>query len=139
MYGQSPAVRTVVDAIVRNVGQLDLRLYEEVSEAERQPRPDHPAAISMRYPNEYTTADALVRELFTDYLVHDNAYALLVPAPGEQLVVTWLPAFMVEVQGHSIFAVENYRVWPQGAWTTAGSWGGAGTPMDFAPDQIPHS
>jgi len=32
MYANSPAVRTVIDVIVRNVGELDLRLYEEVSE-----------------------------------------------------------------------------------------------------------
>ena len=51
IYINSPAVRTVVDMLVRNIGQLDLRLYEEVDEAERQPRPDHPAALSLRYPN----------------------------------------------------------------------------------------
>jgi HK97 family phage portal protein len=138
LYAKSPAVRTVIDEIVRNIGQLDLRLYEELSEDERHPMPDHPAAISMRYPNEHTTADGLIRSLFKDYLIHDNAYALLQPAPANQLSIMLIPAFMVEVQGSSIFAVENYRVWPQGAWTTAGSWGGAGTPMDFSPDQILH-
>jgi hypothetical protein len=39
MYANSPAVRTVIDVLVRNVGQLDLRLYEEVNEDELQPRP----------------------------------------------------------------------------------------------------
>jgi HK97 family phage portal protein len=138
MYANSPAVRTVIDTITRNIGQLDLRLYEEVSEAERRPRPDHPAALSLRYPNEYTASDAFVRALFQDHLIHDNAYSLVEPAPGNRIVFAHIPSFMVEVQGSSIFAVENYRVWPQGAWTTAGAWGGAGTPKDFDPDQIMH-
>jgi phage portal protein BeeE len=75
----SPAVRTVVDVICRNIGQLDLRLYEEIDESERQPKPDHPAALSLRYPNETTPADKLIRSLFKDFLLFDNAYALLSP------------------------------------------------------------
>jgi HK97 family phage portal protein len=138
MYQNSPAVRTVIDVIVRNIGQLDLRLYEELSEDERQPQPDHPAAVSLRYPNEYTSSDQFIRALFKDFLIYDNTYALLTPAASSQLNLAHIPSFMVEVQGSSIFAVENYKIWPQGAWTTAGSWGGAGTPKDFAPDQILH-
>jgi hypothetical protein len=42
IYANSPAVRTVIDVLVRNVGQLDLRLYEEINEAERQARPTIP-------------------------------------------------------------------------------------------------
>lgn len=138
MYSKSAAVRTVIDMLVRNIGQLDLRLYEEVSQKERQPRPDHPAALSMRYPNEDDTADSFIRGLVKDYLIHDNAYALLLPAPDGKFAIKRIPAHMVEVQGSSLFAVENYRIWPQGAWTSAGSWGGGGTFVDFNPDQIMH-
>jgi phage portal protein BeeE len=77
IYASSPAVRTVVDVIARNVGQLDLRLYEEVDDSERQPKPEHPAALSLRYPNETTPSDKLIRSLFKDFLLFDNAYALL--------------------------------------------------------------
>jgi hypothetical protein len=73
-----------------------------------------------------------------DFLIHDNAYGLLIPAPGNQFTIKRIPAHMVEVQGPSLFEVSNYRVWPQGAWTTAGSWGGGGSWMDFAPEQILH-
>ena len=82
IYRNSPAVRTVVDVIVRNVGQLDLRLYEEVSESDRQPKPEHPAALSLRYPSETVSADKYTRSMFKDFLVFDNAYALITPAPG---------------------------------------------------------
>jgi hypothetical protein len=47
IYTNSPAVRTVVDVIVRNIGQLDLRLYEEISESEREARPEHPAVSAL--------------------------------------------------------------------------------------------
>ena len=138
MYAKSPAVRTVIDEIVRAVGELDLRVYEEVSESERQPKPDHPAALSMRYPNEFTTSDGFIRSLMKDWLIHDNAYAVMLPAAGNQLNLMRIPSYMVEVQGSSLFAVDNYRIWPQGAWTNVGSWGGAGTWVDISPDQMLH-
>ena len=69
MYTNSPAVRTV-DLIARNMGQLDLRLFEEVEEDDRQPRPDHPAALAMRYPNATTPGDQFIRPMFTDFLLY---------------------------------------------------------------------
>lgn len=127
IYINSPAVRTVVDVLVRNIGQLDLRLYEEVDEAERQPEPDHPAALSMRYPSETVTSDGLIRSLFKDFLLFDNAYALLVPAPGNQLSLFRLPAHMVEIRGASLFAAEGYRLRLRD-----------GTFVDYTPDQVMH-
>jgi HK97 family phage portal protein len=127
IYTNSPAVRTVVDTIVRNVGQLDLRLYEEVDETERQPKPDHPAALSLRYPNEDTAADSFIRSLFTDYLTFDNAYALILPASGRQLTFEHLPAGSIEIRGSSLFRAEGYRYWRRD-----GTW------IDFQPAQILH-
>jgi HK97 family phage portal protein len=127
VYRNSPAVRTVVDVLARNIGQLDLRCYEEISEAERQPRPDHPAALSLRYPSETETSDAFIRGLFIDFLLYSNAYALLVPAPRNQLSFFRVPAHMVEVRGASLFVAEGYRVW-----------GRDGQFRDYTPEQILH-
>lgn len=126
LYERSPALRSVVDTITRNVGQLDLRLYEELSEAERQPRPDHPAALSLRYPSEDVTSDQLTRTLFTDRLVYGNAYALIVPV-GDEVSLFHLPAHMVEVRGQSLFRAEGYRF-----RRLDGTW------EDFDRDQIMH-
>ena len=93
MYTNSPALRTVIDVIVRNVGQLDLRLYKEVSASERTPEPDHPAALSLRYPNQTTPSDKFVRELFKDFLIHDKAYSLIDKGANDQLTFARLPAF----------------------------------------------
>ena len=109
LYLTSPAVRSVLDVIVRNVGQLDLRLYEEINDAERQARPDHPAALSLRYPNEDTTSDSFIRAYLLDKLIFDNAYALISPAAGQQLSFNWLPASSIEVGGDSAFKADYYR------------------------------
>ena len=127
LYANSPAVRTVVDVIARNVGQLDLRLYEEVSESERQPKPDHPAALSLRYPNETTPSDKFVRSLFKDFLLFDNAYALLTEASGSQLNLNRMPAHMIEIRGASMFNAEGYRF-----HLRDGTW------ADFTPGQVLH-
>jgi HK97 family phage portal protein len=127
MYTNSPAVRTVVDVLVRNMGQLDLRLYEEVSEDERQPDPTHPAALSLRYPNEGTSGDAFRRALIKDFLISDDAYAVITPAAGGQVSFNWVPYHMVEIRGSSLWAAEGYRVWRRdGTWA------------DFNPDSMLH-
>jgi phage portal protein BeeE len=112
MYVNSPAVRTVVDVIARNVGQLDLRLYEEISEAEREARPDHNAALSLRYPSSSQTQDQFVRAIVQDYLVNNNAYALKFRDRGQnRITLKPIPAHMVEVLGQQLWDPEGYRIW----------------------------
>jgi HK97 family phage portal protein len=112
MYGNSPAVRTVVDLIARNAAQLDLRLYEEVTEAEREARPDHRAALSLRMPSPQMTRDQFVRAVFQDFLCFNNAYALKFRnrAAG-RLILKPIPAQRVEILGESLFDPEAYKVY----------------------------
>jgi hypothetical protein len=116
IYANSPAVRTVVDVLVRNIGQLDLRLYEEISESERQARPDHPAALSLRYPNETQTSDGFLRSLLKDFLLFDDAYALLTPTDSGQITLNWIPAHMIEIKGANLFSADIYRFWRPEGW-----------------------
>ena len=94
--------------------------------------------MSLRYPNEDTPADGFIRSMIKDFLIHDNAYAVLAPAADERITLVRIPAYMIVVQGHSLFSVDNYRIWPQGAWTSIGSWGGQGTWIDVAPEAMLH-
>lgn len=111
LYESSPAVRSVLDLIVRNIGQLDLRLYEEIDESEREPRPEHPAALSIRYPNEASTSDHFVRSVMKDFLIFDNAYVLKWrDRTNERIVMERIPAAMVEVLGDQIFRATGYRI-----------------------------
>lgn len=126
LYRKSPALRKVVDVIVRNIGQLDLRLYEEIDDSERRPRYDHPAALSLRYPSENVSQDKLVRSLFKDFLLADDAFALIVPA-GQQISLARMPFHMVEIVGSSLLTADSYRFHR-----------GDGTYVDFMPDQVLH-
>ena len=72
--GKVLAVRSVVDYIASNVSRLHLRLFEEVSDTERERAFDHPAAQTLLNPNERTTPHAFIYRLVTDYLIWDNAY-----------------------------------------------------------------
>jgi HK97 family phage portal protein len=110
MYRSSPAVRTVVDTIARNVGQLDLRLYEEISEAEREPRPEHSAALSIRYPNESDSSDRWIRQMFKQFLINDDAYSVMLPANGDRFSVISVPTHLVEVSGASMWRAESYII-----------------------------
>src|ERR1700758_5449769 len=97
MYANSPAVRSVIDVIVRNVAQLDLRLYEEMDAVTREIRPDHPAALSLRYPSDSQTQDQFVRCMVQDYLIFNNSYALKFRNPGSRRVILkHVPAHRVE-------------------------------------------
>lgn len=129
MYQNSPAVRTVIDLIVRNVGQLDLRLYEEVNESERQPRPDHPAALSLRYPSDTVTSDQFIREMFKDFLLADDAVAVMMPGPAGRIAFKWVPISLVQFLGSNMFDTEVYRIWPLSPGSVY---------QDFQPDNIFH-
>jgi HK97 family phage portal protein len=128
MYTNSPAVRTVIDTIRFNIGQLDLRLYEELGLDRREPRPDHPAALSLRYPNPTTPSDKFVRSLFLDKLTYDNAYALVQEVGRRQLSFWWLEAHRVEILGDSTFDPQGYRYHVPNQ----------GTFVDFPPEMVFH-
>ena len=42
------------------------------------------------------------------------------------------------MQGSNLCEVENFLVWPQGAWTSGGVWGGGGSWKDFPPQNVLH-
>lgn len=111
MYSNSPSVRTVVDLIARNVAQLDLRLYEEIGYDDRRERPEHPAALSLRYPSESMAPDAFVRAMVTNFLIFDNAYATKhgPERPDDQLQFVVVPPQRVEVGGRGLIP-EGYRI-----------------------------
>jgi HK97 family phage portal protein len=109
MYANSPAVRTVVDLIARNVAQLDLRLYEEIDESRREARPDHSAALSLRNPSPTMTRDQFVRATIQDYLVYNNAYALKF-RNRDQIILKPIPAHKVEILGQELFDPEAYKI-----------------------------
>lgn len=108
LYRVQPAVRTVVDLIARNAAQATLRCFERVSETEREPDPDHPAAEAMRHPNDDTTGRQFIQDYVTQFLIYHNAYAIKFATNPRTLHP--LPAHMVGILGPSYYEIDGYRI-----------------------------
>jgi HK97 family phage portal protein len=70
-------VRTVVDFLARNIGQLGLPVYQRVSDTDRQRLVDSPVAKLLSNPNPAMTAYDLKVALVSDLALHDEAWWLL--------------------------------------------------------------
>jgi len=70
-------VRTVVDFLARNIGQLGLPVYQRVSDTDRQRLNDSPVARLLSNPNPAMTAYDLKVALVSDLALHDEAWWLV--------------------------------------------------------------
>lgn len=86
LYKRQPAVRSVVDFLARNIGQLNPKVYERVSDTDRVEVGDHPLAVILRNPNPVTTRYAHIRDTVADLAIYDRAYWRKV-RQGRQLAV----------------------------------------------------
>jgi len=111
IYRYSPPVRRVVDYIARNVAQLGLKVYERVSDDEREHRGDHPAAMAMRNPNPHTPGEQFIFDIVADFLVYNNAYALKFRGDNDRLLLVRIVPHMIGLVGRSHFTVEAYRIY----------------------------
>lgn len=70
-------VRTVVDFLARNIGQLGLPTYQRVSDTDRQRLNDSPVAKLLSNPNPAMTGYDLKVALVSDLALHDEAWWLV--------------------------------------------------------------
>lgn len=70
-------VRTVVDFLARNIGQLGLPVYQRVSDTDRQRLMDSPVAKLLKNPNPAMTSYDLKVALVSDLALHDEAWWLV--------------------------------------------------------------
>lgn len=73
IYAAQPAVRTVVDFLARNVGQLTLHTFQRLDDSDRKRLRDHPLAKLLGAPNRHTTGSRLIRETQQDRGIYDRA------------------------------------------------------------------
>ena len=107
----------MIDYIARNAAQLGLSLYERVGDNDRKEVGDHPAAESLRYPNPRQRTRALVYNLAIEWLIFDNAYALIVEGEAGRVQLLPVPAPRVGVLGPENYSVDAYRIWRRdGTW-----------------------
>lgn len=118
MYRSQPAVRKVVDYIARNTSQLGLKLYERVSDTDRRRDTTHPAAQTMADPDGQRPTDQFLFTFVADFLVNENAYALLYrSSPSAPRRLLRVPPPSVEVITDGGFFVVGYRIWLSGGQT----------------------
>jgi HK97 family phage portal protein len=112
MYRSQPAVRKVVDYIAWNVAQLGLKLYERVSDTDRRRDTDHPAALTVSDPDGQRPADQWLFTFIADFLINENAYALIFRRPGVgKRTLLRVPPPAVEVISSGGLLVSGYRIW----------------------------
>lgn len=110
MYRTQPAVRTTVDYIARNASQLPLKLFERVSDDEREARGDHPAAKTMQHPYPGVPPKRWIFNLIADFLLYDNAYAVKFNNANRTRSLVRVPPHMIGLVSSSKFTIEGYRV-----------------------------
>jgi len=73
LYRKQGSVRTVVDFLARNIGQLALHTFRRVDETDRAREREHPFARLMARPNPHTTGYRLFFSLVADRGIYDRA------------------------------------------------------------------
>lgn len=73
LYRKQGSVRTVIDFLARNIGQLSLHTFRRIDDTDRERVRDHPFAQLMSRPNAYTTGYRLFFSLVADRGIYDRA------------------------------------------------------------------
>jgi HK97 family phage portal protein len=96
IYASQPNVRTCVDFLARNIGQLAFHVFRRVSDTDRVRLHDHELVQWLGHPNPATRRYRLIESLVADLGIYFNAYWLkarlpdrigLLRLPPEQMTV----------------------------------------------------
>lgn len=108
LYRTQPHVRTVVDFLSSQMGQLGIQVFRRLSDTDRVRVHGHPLAQLLRHPNEGTTRFAFITQLVQDWAVFGQAFAIKVRRPGRLELYRVPPA---QVRGFGDLVPRGY------AWT----------------------
>ena len=76
LYKTQPHVRTVVDFLSTQLGQLGIHVFRRLSDTDRVRVANHPLALLLKHPNPGTTRYAWIAETVTDWCVFGNGYGV---------------------------------------------------------------
>jgi HK97 family phage portal protein len=124
MYRTQPHVRTVVDFLASQLGQLGIQVFRRVSDTDRVRLSDHPLAKLLSLPNPATPRYRFIRDLIMDVGIYGNAFALKSRARNRLALYRVPPAQM---------AVEGDLVARQYTWTLP-----SGGVLPLAPTEVLH-
>lgn len=128
VYATQPNVRLVVDRIAETAAARSLKLYERRANGDRDEDSGHPAAATMREPNDWQGTRELLETLIRDFLLYDNAYLWDFGAEldGKRFLVR-VPPFAMAVRQANRLKPSGYRVlFTDGAF------------VDLAPEEVVH-
>lgn len=80
LYAEQPELRTVISFLADNVASLPLKCYVRKPDGSRVRDRESTLAQLLEHPNAWTTRYELVRATVSEYLLHDFALWLTVPA-----------------------------------------------------------
>ena len=115
LYRTQPNLRAVVSYLTDNAAQVPIKVYERVSETDRQRVMGSPAALLLARPNPDMTAYELKRRIYGDLYLYDRHVSIL--APDADSESGWrlqpVPArWVVGYEGSNPFSPEALYVQP---------------------------
>ena len=83
LYETQPALRSVISFLADNVAGLPLKCYVRKSDTDRPRDTESMLARVLASPNSWQTEHELIRATVSEYLLHDVAYWVSVPANND--------------------------------------------------------
>ena len=80
LYNTQPNLRAVVSFLADNAAQVPLKIYDRVSDDDRQRVLDSPAALLLERPNDDMTSYELKRAIYSDLFLFARSLVLTLPA-----------------------------------------------------------
>lgn len=80
LYNAQPALRSVISFLSDNIGGLPLKCYVRKPDGSRERDRDSALAKLLAHPNDHVTGHELIRDTVSEYLLHNDAYWLTIPA-----------------------------------------------------------
>jgi HK97 family phage portal protein len=113
IYRSQPSVYTVVDFLARQMSQLKLKVYQRVSDTDRESLGDSPLARLLRDPAPGLTYTRLIHRTVADLCVYGNAcWVKLTPPPGiigGRRSIVPLPFEKVTIRGGNLVEADSYE------------------------------
>ena len=112
LYATQPNLRAAVSFLADNAAQVPWKVYDRVSNDDRERVLDSPAALLLEHPNEDMTPYELKRAIYSDLFLFGRSLVLTMPADtpsGWQL--RHIPAgWVIDYEGENAFAPDYITI-----------------------------
>lgn len=110
IYKTQHEVRSVVDFLARNVGQVPLHAYLRMGDDGRERLREGPLARTVAHPDPSITLVAWLEALVKDLAIYDEAFRIKVRGNDGRIALVRVPVPLVEIYGDSMLQPQGYRI-----------------------------